>query len=50
MTELPDKIENKFFVELNKDQRKVYSAYVEEIKEKINNKNQTTYDPCCRPS
>ena len=27
MTELPDKIENKFFVELNKDQRKVYSAY-----------------------
>ncbi len=28
MTELPDKIENKFFVELNKDQRKVYSAYV----------------------
>ena len=39
MTELPDKIENKFFVELNKDQRKVYSAYVEEIKEKINNKD-----------
>ena len=33
MTELPDKIENKFFVELNKDQRKVYSAYVEEIKD-----------------
>ena len=27
MTELPDKIENKFFVELNKYQRKVYSAY-----------------------
>ena len=39
MTELPDKIENKFFVELNKYQRKVYSAYVEEIKEKINNKD-----------
>ena len=42
MTELPDKIENKFFVELNKDQRKVYSAYVEEIKEKINNKDKIT--------
>ena len=42
MTELPDKIENKFFVELNKDQRKVYSAYVEEIKEKINNKDVKT--------
>ena len=42
MTELPDKIENKFFVELNKDQRKVYSAYVEEIKEKINNKYMKT--------
>lgn len=42
MTELPDKIENKFFVELNKEQRKVYSAYVEEIKEKINNKDVKT--------
>lgn len=42
MTELPAKIENKFFVELNKDQRKVYSDYVEEIKEKINNKDMKT--------
>lgn len=42
MTELPDKIENKFFIELNKDQRKVYSAYVEEIKEKLSNKDVKT--------
>ena len=42
MTELPDKIETKFFVELNKEQRKVYSAYVEEIKDKINNKDVKT--------
>ncbi len=39
MKELPDKIENKFFVKLNKEQRKVYSAYVHEIREKMNNKN-----------
>lgn len=39
MKELPDKIERKFFVELNKDQRKIYSAYVSELSEKINNKD-----------
>ncbi|RDY29005.1 ATP-dependent helicase [Romboutsia weinsteinii] len=35
MIELPDKIEKKFFVDLNKDQRKIYSAYVDEIQEKM---------------
>lgn len=39
MKELPDKIEKKFFVELNKDQRKIYSAYVSDLSEKINNKD-----------
>src|SRR5699024_12374723 len=42
MTELPDKIENKFFIELNKDQRKLYTDYVEEIKEKLSNKDVKT--------
>ncbi|MGL5346233.1 MAG: SNF2 helicase associated domain-containing protein [Peptostreptococcaceae bacterium] len=42
MKELPDKIEHKFYVELNKDQRKIYSAYVSEIQEKLKNKNLKT--------
>lgn len=37
MTELPDKIEKKFYIELNDDQRKLYTAYVEEVKDKLNN-------------
>ena len=39
MKELPEKIEHKFYVELNKEQRKLYSTYVSEIQEKIRNKN-----------
>jgi SNF2 family DNA or RNA helicase len=39
MQELPEKIEKKFFVELNKDQRKIYSAYVSDLSEKMNNKD-----------
>ncbi len=42
MKELPDKIETKFLVELNKEQRKIYTTYVTELKEKINNKNVKT--------
>ena len=33
--ELPDKIEKQFLVELNKDQRKIYGVYVEEIQRKL---------------
>ncbi|MGL5327768.1 MAG: SNF2 helicase associated domain-containing protein [Peptostreptococcaceae bacterium] len=39
MKELPDKIEKKFFVELNKEQRKVYSAYVSDLNEKMKDKD-----------
>ena len=34
--ELPNKIEKNYYVELAKDQKKLYAAYVEEIKEKMN--------------
>lgn len=33
--ELPDKIEKNYYVELTKEQKKLYAAYVEEIKEKM---------------
>lgn len=33
--ELPDKIERRFLVEMNKSQRNVYGVYVEEIKQKL---------------
>jgi SNF2 family DNA or RNA helicase len=36
--ELPDKIEKEFLVELNKEQRKIYSVYVEDIKRKLEEK------------
>ncbi|MGL5311826.1 MAG: SNF2 helicase associated domain-containing protein [Peptostreptococcaceae bacterium] len=42
MKELPEKIEHKFYVELNKDQRKIYSAYIAEIQDKMKNKNLKT--------
>ncbi|MGL6107160.1 SNF2 helicase associated domain-containing protein [Romboutsia sp.] len=42
MKELPEKIEKKFFVELNKDQRKIYSAYINEIQEKMSNRDLKT--------
>lgn len=37
--ELPDKIEKKFLVELNKDQRKLYGVYVNEVQEKLKEKS-----------
>jgi SNF2 family DNA or RNA helicase len=33
--ELPDKIEKNYYVELTKEQKKVYAAYVKDIKEKM---------------
>ena len=36
--ELPDKIEKQFLVDLNKEQRKIYSVYVEDIKRKLQEK------------
>lgn len=38
--ELPDKIEQKFFVQLDKDHRKSYNGYIKLIKEKIKEDNQ----------
>lgn len=38
--ELPDKIEKQFLVELNKEQRKIYGVYVEEIKRRLQEKNE----------
>ena len=37
--ELPDKIEKKFLVELNKEQRKLYGVYVNEVQKKLKEKN-----------
>lgn len=37
ITELPEKIEKNYYVELTKDQKKVYASYVEGIKEKMEN-------------
>lgn len=37
--ELPDKIEKKYYVELPKEQKKIYSVFVKDIKEKIGDKN-----------
>jgi SNF2 family DNA or RNA helicase/predicted nucleic acid-binding Zn finger protein len=38
ITELPDKIEQKFLVELSKEQRKIYKTYVDEIQRKLQDK------------
>lgn len=35
MTELPDKIEKNYFVELNKDERNIYSSYAKEVQRKL---------------
>ena len=35
--ELPDKIEKNYYVELTKEQKKVYASYVEDIKNKMEN-------------
>ena len=37
--ELPDKIEKNHYVELTKEQKKVYAAYVKDIKNKMEDKN-----------
>ena len=36
--ELPDKIEKQFLVELNKDQKKIYGVYIEDIQKKLKEK------------
>lgn len=41
MTELPEKIEKKFFVEMTKEQKTAYSTFVEDIKNKMENNNFT---------
>lgn len=41
MLELPDKIEKKYYVEMNEEQKKVYSSYIADIKEKMNDKDIT---------
>lgn len=37
ITELPEKIEKNYYVELTKEQKKVYASYVKDIKEKMEN-------------
>lgn len=39
MKELPDKIEKKFFVEMTEEQKKVYSTFVKDIQEKMENQD-----------
>lgn len=39
MKELPDKIEKKFFVEMTEEQKKVYSIFVKDIQEKMENQD-----------
>lgn len=38
--ELPDKIERKYLVELSKEQKKIYSTYVDDIKRKLKEKEE----------
>ncbi|MGL5614960.1 MAG: SNF2 helicase associated domain-containing protein [Sarcina sp.] len=42
MVELPEKIEKKFIVEMSEEQKKVYKAFAEDIKNKIKNSNGDT--------
>lgn len=37
--ELPDKIEKNYYVELTKEQKKVYGAYIKDIKDKMKDEN-----------
>ena len=39
MKELPEKIEKKFFVEMTEEQKKIYSTFVKDIQEKMENKD-----------
>ena len=41
LSQLPDKIETKFFIEMSEEQKKVYKTYVEDIKEKMKSTVQT---------
>lgn len=38
--ELPDKIDKKFFVELSKQQKKLYASYVKELKKEMSSKDE----------
>ncbi|MGL5330529.1 MAG: DEAD/DEAH box helicase, partial [Peptostreptococcaceae bacterium] len=38
ITELPDKIEKQFLVELNEEQKQLYGVYVDDIQKKLNDK------------
>ncbi len=42
MSELPDKIEKRFLIEMTEDQKKVYKAYVDDVKVKMKEKDFTT--------
>ena len=39
MNELPDKIEKKFLIEMTENQKKVYKAYVDDVKVKMKEKD-----------
>lgn len=41
MSELPDKIEKRYVVEMTKEQKKVYKTYIDDIKNKIKEKDLT---------
>ena len=40
MSELPDKIEKRFLIEMTEEQKKVYKAYVDDVKVKMKEKDQ----------
>ena len=42
MSELPDKIEKRFLIEMTEEQKKVYKAYVDDVKVKMKEKDFTT--------
>ena len=42
MSELPDKIEKRFLIEMTEEQKKVYKAYVDDVKIKMKEKDFTT--------
>ena len=39
MSELPDKIEKRYVVEMTKEQKKVYKTYIDDIKNKMKEKD-----------
>ena len=42
MSELPDKIEKRFLIEMTEEQKKVYKTYVDDVKVKMKEKDFTT--------